>query len=288
VHYQVGCSGYRIDLGVVDPEAPGKYLLGVECDGATYHRAATARDRDKLRQAVLEDLGWTLHRIWSTDWWHNANSEMEKLLAAIASAAEARELDTAASADLQPGEEMPIQTPHDPTTVTPSATPYTLTDFTSFSDRISADRFYSPDYEPTLRELIGHVLDAEGPIADILLVNRIARAHGLLRSGRIITERVMNVAKLHFHVRPDPVRGTFIWRDKEAPGNWSTYRTGDSVESTRKMDEICFEEIRAALLGNSADDIPVEVARAFGIRRLAADGRSRIEAVMGRLDSGND
>ena len=66
VHYQVGCSGYRIDLGVVNPKSSGCYLLGVECDGATYHRAATARDRDKLRQLILEGLGRKLHRIWST------------------------------------------------------------------------------------------------------------------------------------------------------------------------------------------------------------------------------
>jgi len=85
VHNQVGCSGYRIDLGIVDPAAPGRYLLGVECDGATYHRAATARDRDKLRHFILEGLGWKLHRIWSTDWWHDTNKEMDKLMHAIAS-----------------------------------------------------------------------------------------------------------------------------------------------------------------------------------------------------------
>ena len=83
VHAQVGCSGYRIDMAIVDPAAPGRYLLGVECDGATYHRAATARDRDKLRQHILEGLGWKLHRIWSTDWWHNPEAEMQKLLARI-------------------------------------------------------------------------------------------------------------------------------------------------------------------------------------------------------------
>ena len=83
VHHQVGCSGYRIDLGIVDPNFPGRYLLGVECDGATYHRAHTARDRDKLPQSVLEGLGWKLHRIWSTDWWHNSDSELAKLLSVI-------------------------------------------------------------------------------------------------------------------------------------------------------------------------------------------------------------
>jgi very-short-patch-repair endonuclease len=86
VHHQVGCSGYRIDLGVIDPKAPGRYLLAVECDGASYHRAATARDRDKLRQLILEGLGWKLHRIWSTDWWHDAEAELVKLKGAITAA----------------------------------------------------------------------------------------------------------------------------------------------------------------------------------------------------------
>ena len=62
------------------PANSGRYQLGVECDGATYHRAATARDRDKLRQLILEGLGWTLYRIWSTDWWHDCEAETKKLL----------------------------------------------------------------------------------------------------------------------------------------------------------------------------------------------------------------
>jgi very-short-patch-repair endonuclease len=69
VHPQVGVSGFRIDLGIVQPDAPGRYLAAVECDGATYHRSATARDRDRLREQVLRRLGWKIHRVWSTDWW---------------------------------------------------------------------------------------------------------------------------------------------------------------------------------------------------------------------------
>jgi very-short-patch-repair endonuclease len=92
VHPQVGCSGYRIDLGVVDASMPGRYVLGVECDGATYHRAATARDRDKLRQSVLEGLGWTMHRIWSTDWWRNPDREVHRVLQAVENAQRARSL----------------------------------------------------------------------------------------------------------------------------------------------------------------------------------------------------
>ena len=89
VDLQVGCSGYRIDMAVVDPERPGRYLLGVECDGATYHRAQTARDRDKLRQVILQKLGWRIHRTWSTDWWVNPKRELERIEMAIAAALQA-------------------------------------------------------------------------------------------------------------------------------------------------------------------------------------------------------
>jgi very-short-patch-repair endonuclease len=78
VHPQVGISAFRIDLGVVHPDMPGRFLAGIECDGATYHRSATARDRDKLREQVLRGLGWEIVRIWSTDWWIDADDALEK------------------------------------------------------------------------------------------------------------------------------------------------------------------------------------------------------------------
>jgi very-short-patch-repair endonuclease len=114
---QIGVSSFRIDLGVVDPDAPGRFLAGVECDGATYHRSATARDRDKLREFVLRGLGWEIVRIWSTDWWVDALGTAEKVhhrltdllmasrakQAAIDAAQEAERLrvDTAAAQELK-------------------------------------------------------------------------------------------------------------------------------------------------------------------------------------------
>ncbi len=83
VHHQVGVAGYRIDLAIVDPARPGRYVIGIECDGATYHRALTARDRDRIRQSVLERLGWKIYRIWSTDWFHNFSRAFQQLCDAI-------------------------------------------------------------------------------------------------------------------------------------------------------------------------------------------------------------
>jgi len=82
VHSQVGCAQYSIDLAVVDPERMGRYLLGIECDGRTYHSSATARDRDRLRQEVLESLGWTIVRVWSTDWFRDSRRQVDRVQAA--------------------------------------------------------------------------------------------------------------------------------------------------------------------------------------------------------------
>jgi len=76
---QIGVSRFRVDLGIVHPDRPSDYLLGVECDGAAYHSASTARDRDKVRARILTDLGWQLARAWSTDWWIDREGALDRL-----------------------------------------------------------------------------------------------------------------------------------------------------------------------------------------------------------------
>lgn len=83
VDSQVGVSGFRIDLAVKDPRSPDQYLLGIECDGASYHSSRAARDRDRLRQEVLERLGWNIYRIWSTDWFKHPKETVENLVVTI-------------------------------------------------------------------------------------------------------------------------------------------------------------------------------------------------------------
>lgn len=87
VVYQLGVAGYRIDIVIKDPKCPTNYIIAIECDGATYHSARTARDRDRLREENLRKLGWThIHRIWSTDWFKKRKNEEHRLLTAIQSA----------------------------------------------------------------------------------------------------------------------------------------------------------------------------------------------------------
>jgi hypothetical protein len=80
---QVGCAGFRIDLGVALESSPSRFLLGIECDGATYHSEPSARQRDMIRQSILEQHQWRIHRIWSTAWWHDFAEEKARLEKAI-------------------------------------------------------------------------------------------------------------------------------------------------------------------------------------------------------------
>jgi hypothetical protein len=83
---QIGVAGFFVDIGIRHPHRPGEFLLGVECDGARYHSARSVRDRDRLRQEILEKKGWRIHRIWSTSWYFDRGAEIRRLRTAIADA----------------------------------------------------------------------------------------------------------------------------------------------------------------------------------------------------------
>lgn len=102
---QWGVSKYRIDFVAQHPTAPGRFVLAIECDGATYHSAPTARDRDRLRQQLLEGLGWQFHRIWSTDWFNHREAEVERALTAYHKAVKL--IDEQNIKDIQGGRETP-------------------------------------------------------------------------------------------------------------------------------------------------------------------------------------
>ena len=90
---QVGCHGFRIDIAIVDPNEQNAYAVGIECDGASYHSSQSARDRDRLRQEILERLGWRIIRVWSTDWYRDPNRELSTIIAKVNGVIERRQLE---------------------------------------------------------------------------------------------------------------------------------------------------------------------------------------------------
>lgn len=122
---QVGASGFRIDLGVRHPDQETRYILGVECDGATYHSSLFARDRDRLRQEMLEAQGWKIHRVWSTDWIRHPEQALQAIIDRIEELRAADEsgifIASARTAAVETGDPLPVD--HDESAVSPAPSP---------------------------------------------------------------------------------------------------------------------------------------------------------------------
>jgi very-short-patch-repair endonuclease len=288
---QIGVSRFRIDLGIVHPDRPGDYLVGVECDGATYHSAATARDRDKVRGAILEGLGWKLLRVWSTEWWVDKEGALGRLHMGIVEMLERSRLEAPAAvvaAPTAPTEVSVVEVRTDDAPelvtkrfeVTPAAgerAGYVVTDIGDLAGSVRPDNFYAPEYDTTLRQIIQRVLEHEAPILDTLLVQRVARLHGFQRAGRLIRERVLDLADEHHHMDADPIDGSFVWMNKAAKGDWRVYRGPSEGGDARSIEEVPMQELRIAAGAVSGSDRAVELARLFGVKRLSAAARARIE-----------
>ena len=139
-------------------------------------------------------------------------------------------------------------------------------------------------YDSTLKECIHRVLEDEAPILDKALVDRVARAHGFKRSGRLIRERVLELAERSYHFQPglEPEHGDFVWLSAEDVDRWSIFRIPERDEDVRFVEELAPEEIVAAARTVWGDERELEIARVFGIRRLSAAAKNRLTQVIDR------
>lgn len=293
---QVGCSGYRIDLAVVDPRAPGRYLVGIECDGRAYHSGATARDRDRLRQHVLENLGWKVHRVWSTDWWLNPQGEMEKLSKLMQTLLESPSRDDdaaplAANASAQPPlhaafpdeASAALSVPAGP----PVFIPCTLPDGT-------ADTFNLPSSEDALAAALQAVVDNEGPLPEAILFRKVARAWGVERVGPRVADRLRGLVPGTLP-RTQEADKTFYFPAQVEPASFVGLRIADGSEQSRRhVDDVCEQEIfnlACHVVGEAGATPPQEVARTVcrlvGMTRTNADAVERVaEVIASRLAAG--
>ena len=186
--HQVGSAGFRIDVGVRHPDSPGKYILAVECDGAAYHGALSARERDRHRQAVLEGLGWTFHRIWSTDWFHRRPQEGQRLAGTLAEARDAAERITVPGANDGGRRAEPVDS--SPASETDGgigrlSLPPITAPLVYRRTNISVDTAMEPhEVAPTrLAKLARDIVEVEGPLHVDLVARRIAESFGKSRTG---------------------------------------------------------------------------------------------------------
>ncbi len=279
---QVGSVGFRIDLGIRHPDRPGSYILAVECDGATYHSALWARERDRLRQDVLEHLGWRFHRIWSTDWFYNRHFEIERLRTVLSEARDRSDqgprvegANQARSIEPAEVEATPILVPE---VVVRQMPPYQRAFF-----RVSTSN--EPHEAPVsmLANLARRIVDAEGPIHVEEIARRVASCFGKEKAGsRILTatESALSVARSG---SADLLTDGIFWYTR---GRSDAPAVRDrSAESGATIKAACISilEIQAAFMiarednaGGEDEELVRTVARLLGFKRVGADLQARL------------
>jgi superfamily I DNA and/or RNA helicase/very-short-patch-repair endonuclease len=278
---QVGCSGYRIDMAVKHPTLNGIFVLGVECDGATYHSARTARERDRLRQSILEDIGWKIYRIWSTDWIKDPVTEGQKLLDVVSKAISAYEGtyhgvkkkyydDDQFIGNSSVSLEVPITST--PKSISDSSNPYGFLFYEEANIRkVSGNKNSQSVYQSNV---IKYVVEVEYPIHIELLCKRVAGIFGFQRVTAGVRSSVRSVIKRQLKDQVELIKD-FCW----AKGNNNIHaRIPNGIEIGRKIDHICVEEIAEAMfvvasksVGIMQDDLLVVTARVFGFNRTGGN-----------------
>lgn len=278
---QVGSAGFRIDIGVRHTDRPGQYLLAVECDGAAYHSALWARERDRLRQGILENLGWRFHRIWSTDWFHHRSQEIERLKAALVEARDALNDGVRVrganhgAANIPASEEV---SEHQPETIdiahlALTAPPYVRAEL---SVRSSAEPHEAPVQQ--LSELVSRIVAIEGPIHADEIARRIAAAFGRSRTGNRITDATTRAVRFALQRDAELHRdGAFLMTSAQAetpPVRDRSSETG-TVLKAEYLPPIEIAAAAKLVLKESGevgqDDLVRAVARLFGFQRVGTD-----------------
>jgi len=311
VDTQVGTAGYRIDLGVRHPDQQGRYVLAVECDGAYYHSARSARERDRLRSQVLEGLGWRIHRVWSTDWWQTPEREIQKIVEAI----EQAKVDAAAPPVSPPPEPLAIVTPSqvesqpvrvasarredsrpvaragarvEPIQIAregspgPSIEAYRIAPVPE--GRFTPDDVHDDRHRTELKRVLLGIVEIEAPVSVTVLARRIAPCFAIQRTTSRLEERLRAVLG-----RAVTIRNEIIWRADQEPDAYSGVRLAPP-EARRDAQEVPLEEIANAAAGVlrasialSHDELVKLTAKSLGFPRASGRVAEHLTAAVAHL-----
>jgi very-short-patch-repair endonuclease len=279
VHGQVGMAGFYIDLGVLSDKNATRYLLGVECDGATYHSSRSARDRDRIRQAILESRGWRIHRIWSSDWFNRRSAEEHRLLDALHRTQAA-----------PPPE--PLQPPTIPTLEHASALPAkefgaqvqrVTIPYTEATFRVNSSAMPHEAQQQAV-DAVRRIIEIEAPIHEDEVGRRLATVWGLERAGSRIQETASRALQLLARRREVQSNGLF-WRAMNSGPVVARDRSNTQSSTLRRADHLPPAEIAVTAEGIvresiavPMDQLVVEVARRLGFQRTGPELQAAILA----------
>ena len=263
----IGCSGFRIDIGVVDPRDPDKYLLGILCDGPNYSSAGTANDRVVSQDAVLRQLGWHTYHVWAMDWWENPDKAIDGIVSAISRVETSEPVASVPALPAPPAQTEPDNvTDEEPD---PSVQPYRKC--VLGPEGITPEEFVSGAYDTQILNKISAVIATEGPVSKSLVCRRIMTSYGYARMGARLSahlDRLLASPQLRSTGSGD---ATFYWSTDSDPDTYAVYRP----ESEREALDIAPQEMAAAIVrildeqgSLPLDSLRREVAQRFGFARV--------------------
>ena len=277
---QVQSTSYSIDLAIKHPERPGNFILGIECDGAAYHSSKTARDRDRTRQMVLENLGWTIHRIWSPDWTSNREREIKKISEKVENLLDGQ----------TPSTDKPDIPSHEPEIIEAGSKVEhdEISEYEEpsldWSERYDSDK---QGMDQATRNSIQDTIIQNGPVKYDTAMQTYLDVWGQSLAGQKVQRIFRN--RLDELKRHDKVaeRGNFLWPPLEEL-EFDVRVNTDSA--TRTIDEIPLAEVAKAITvvlqeGGEIeeDDLVLETTRLFGYQRRGTRIKTRISEALGLL-----
>ena len=274
VNANVGCSGYRVDIGVIDPSNRSEYILGVVCDGENYKSAKSCRDREIIQNDVLRLLGWSVHRIWSMDWIENPNRVINGIIDAIKlaltkeKAIEEPVIEIKADIKLAEietisNQEEIIESEKSLYQIEYSTSPIILCG-------VYPEEFTYGNWNSLISKQINDVIDCEAPISREQLCRRVLSMWNISRIGsRIDVHFSMIFKQMNLKITGNG-KELFFWKENQDPSEYMNYRVGYSVASDIAPEEVsvAVKEILENQVSLSREDLIREVAHIFGYTRL--------------------
>ena len=304
VHTDIGCSGYKIDIGIVDTENTSNYQLGIICDGKNYKRTKTARDREIVQNNVLKALGWDIYRIWTMDWWEKPDEVMATIQEAIARKKSSKVGSMTAAEINSTPTEVAVPAPTAQITnneisfvlkASPAAPEKQAASVLSTQNRIeqkykfakitpynySPEDFFFTDSYSILLSQIRKIMESEAPISKSLLCKKILSEWGISRLGTRVEAQIETALDTLNIYRTEYEGLVFCWNDKEQCASYSIYRPVSDREATDIPPEEIANAIRQLLTDSislPAADLIKACAQQFGFARMG----SNIDAAMQR------
>lgn len=288
VDHQIGSAGFFVDLGIKNPELPDEYLLGIECDGATYHSTKSARDRDRIRQEVLERLGWKIYRIWSTDWFMNKEKETQKLLREIQKYQKFPDYN-----EIKSSKNKKSTTAYFRSSISSSSTKNQSVGEKYLEAKISNPESLMSDFQNkfgyynSYEALIHKIVVIEAPIHKELVKKKVADIKGYGRIGRRIERKILSGFQNLILKNSIKEKNRFLtMQDTELK-----VRTRSHLNNSyRDIEYIAPDEIKLAIkllaekaYGAKKDDLIKEVGTTFGFGRVTTNIYSTIEKNLKQL-----